>query len=358
MTDALRKTPLMDAHLEAGAKLVPFAGWSMPIHYGSQIAEHRAVRNDAGMFDVSHMMVTDFAGDMREPLCTVLAGKVDELADGHGLYTVMLNEDAGIIDDLIIYRRANGYRLVTNAGTRARVLEWLDQHGLVYKQRSDIAIIAVQGPRAIARFQEVLETNDAQATFDVAAIESFAYAEHGGLMIARTGYTGEDGVEVFAPAAEAPNLWQRLRERGVAPCGLGARDTLRLEAGMNLHGQDMDETTTPLECSLGWTVRRADSGFIGAEAMAAQRQQNPHRVLRGVVLEDKGVLRAGQEIDTDRGRGVVTSGIFSPTLEFSIGMARVPRGAASNCTVTIRDKAKPARFVKPPFVRLGERVFE
>ena len=337
--------------------MTPFAGWAMPLHYGSQIAEHHQVRRAAGMFDVSHMAVIDLAGEGAPALLAyVFAGDAGKAIAGRAVYGVLLNENAGVIDDVILYGRENGYRLVANAANRERVLKWL-LAGLQYtdadiREREDLAMIAVQGPQARDAFA-------AATGVDVQDLAPFATLEHGAWMVARTGYTGEDGVEAILPGADAAELWRRLAAAGVAPAGLAARDTLRLEAGLNLHGQDMDEETTPLEANLGWSVtwEPAQRDFIGRDALAKQRAEKPAQVQKGIVLEAKGVLRHDQVVVTERGEGVVTSGSFSPTLGYSIALARVPRGAAGDCRVRLRGREAPARIIKPPFVRHGKRVY-
>ena len=353
-----RRTSLHDEHVAAGARMTPFAGWTMPLHYGSQIAEHHQVRRAAGMFDVSHMAVIDLAGAGALGLLGyVFAGDPGKATPGRAVYGVILNENAGVIDDVILYGREDGYRLVANAANRERVLGWL-LGGLKYtdatiREREDLAMIAVQGPQARAAFAEA-------AGVDVQGLAPFATLEHGAWMIARTGYTGEDGVEAILPDDEAPELWRRLATAGVAPAGLAARDTLRLEAGLNLHGQDMDEHTTPLEANLGWTIawNPPERDFIGRTALAQQRAEKSANVQKGIVMEEaKGVLRHGHVVVTELGEGVITSGSFSPTLGYSIALARVPRGAAGECRVRLRGREAPARIIKPPFVRHGKRVY-
>jgi aminomethyltransferase len=354
----LRRTPLYPAHVAAGARLVPFAGWEMPVHYGSQLNEHHAVRSGAGMFDVSHMAIIDLAGDgCRAFLQRVIANDVDRLTEvGKALYGVLLNEAGGVIDDLIVYRRANGYRIVSNAGTRERVLGWLreqNRDGVALAER-DLAMIAVQGPKALERFAAVTGWTG------LGDLASFSAVERGEWMVARTGYTGEDGVEAMLPAADALELWNDLAGAGVDPIGLGARDTLRLEAGLNLYGQDMDEHTSPLVANLGWTIawEPATRAFIGRAALEAERAAGVAERLTGLVMEARGVLRHGQRVRTAAGDGVVTSGIFSPTLGYSIALARVPLQARGACEVEIRGKLHPARIVRPPFVRKGAKVFQ
>lgn len=358
----LLRTPLYPAHVAAGARLVPFAGWEMPLHYGSQLAEHHVVRSASGVFDVSHMAIFDLSGaGTTELLERVVANNVARLdAVGKALYGVALNENGGVIDDLIVYRRADGYRVVSNAGTRARVLEWFAacNTGGVHIVEQPLAMLAVQGPRALALFEQ------AAAWAGLDGLAPFSAVERGAWMVARTGYTGEDGCEVMLPGAEAMALWDELVRLGVAPVGLGARDTLRLEAGLNLYGQDMDESTSPLVSNLGWTIawQPAERSFIGRAALEAARARGVDARLTGLVMEARGVLRHGQPVRTATGTGVVTSGIFSPTLGYSIALARVPKSASGAseqaCEVEIRGKWHPARLVKPPFVRSGQRVFE
>ncbi|MEQ8484569.1 MAG: glycine cleavage system aminomethyltransferase GcvT [Pseudomonadales bacterium] len=360
MPDAARplRTPLFDLHVAADGRMVDFAGWEMPLHYGSQIGEHHAVRNGAGMFDVSHMAVIDLpgaaAGSLLQRLVANDVGRLD--AVGRALYGVMLNEGGGVIDDLIVYRRPDGYRVVSNAGTRAKVLAWLaaqNREGVAVAE-TPLAMVAVQGPEAIDRFEA------ATGWRGVAEIAPFRAVEQDGWMVARTGYTGEDGVEVMLPGDAAVGLWRALAEAGVTPAGLGARDTLRLEAGLNLYGQDMDETVSPLEANLGWTIawKPETRDFVGRAALARQRADGVKRRLTGLVLEERGVLRHGQRVETGAGDGEVTSGIFSPTLGYSIALARVPRDAQGECRVDMRGRWKTARLVKPPFVRHGKQVFE
>lgn len=357
-SSASRRTALHACHLAAGGKMVPFAGWDMPLHYGSQIAEHHAVRTGAGMFDVSHMTIVDVSGTGAEALLSRLVandvGKLDR--PGKALYGTLLNDAGGILDDLIVYRRESGLRAVVNASTRDKVLAWFTQQnaeGARIEER-DLAMVAVQGPEAITRFEAV------SGWRQVAEIEGFSAREQDSWMVARTGYTGEDGVEVMLPGAAAVTLWEQLAAAGVAPAGLGARDTLRLEAGLNLYGQDMDETTTPLESNLAWTVAWKPEGrqFVGRAALETQRAAGVGAKLTGLVLEGRGVLRHGQRVISDAGEGVVTSGIFSPTLGYSIALARLPRAARGACQVDVRGKLLPVRIVKPPFVRHGKQVFE
>ncbi|PWG62966.1 glycine cleavage system aminomethyltransferase GcvT [Spiribacter halobius] len=353
------RTALHGRHREAGARLVDFAGWEMPIQYRSQIEEHHAVRRAAGAFDVSHMGVVDIEGERAtDCLRYLLANDVGRLeADGRALYTCLLNEQGGVLDDLIVYRRdPQRYRTVVNAATREKDLAWMRRHaeafGVSVRYRDDLAMIAVQGPEARERAGPALPMAVAEPA---AALRPFTAAEGGGWFVSRTGYTGEDGYEVILPADDAVAFWDALMSAGVAPCGLGARDTLRLEAGLNLYGQDMDETVTPLESNLGWTVafEPAERDFIGRDALERQREAGVARKLVGLVLEGRGVLRAHQTVSDGEHAGELTSGSFAPTLGQSIGLARVPQGFGERCEVSIRGRALPARVVRPPFVRHG-----
>ena len=346
----LNKTPLYDTHLACGAKTVDFGGWDMPLHYGSQLDEHHAVRRGAGMFDVSHMLAVDMAGPGTcDFLRRLLANDVGRLATpGKALYTCMLNESGGVIDDLIVYRlEPERFRLVVNAGTAAKDVAWMRAQGGSPRERRELAIIAVQGPQARDKVWSV------RPQWKAEALPVFAAAEFGPVTVARTGYTGEDGFEIILPAADAPSLWNDLRGAGVAPCGLGARDTLRLEAGMNLYGNDMDETVSPLDAGLAWTVAMKDARvFNGRAALEAKGQS---RAFLGLKLAERGVMRSHMKVLTPRGDGEITSGTFSPTMNVSIALARLPAGAAPGDAVQVemRGKPVPATVVKPPFVRNG-----
>lgn len=355
----MRRTPLYKAHLDAGARMVDFAGWEMPINYGSQIDEHHAVRRDAGMFDVSHMCPVDITGvQAMDYLRRLLANDVDKLqAPGKALYTCMLDDNGGIIDDLICYfLSGTHYRVVVNAGTREKDQAWMREQAAGFDVEvtpmEDYAILAVQGPKARTRVIGLLAPDLKEAA---ESLVPFSATECGNLFVARTGYTGEDGFEVIVAAEGAKPLWDSLLAVNVKPCGLGARDSLRLEAGMNLYGQDMDESVTPLDSGLAWTLAMDDDrGFIGREALEAQRARGVDRRFTGLVLAGRGVLRQGQSVRTDRGEGVVTSGGFSPTLERAIGLARLPAGDDDRCEVDIRGRWLEARTVRPPFVRSGK----
>ena len=363
----LKTTPLNVAHRTAGARMVDFGGWDMPVNYGSQIDEHHAVRTDCGMFDVSHMLPIDVSGDgVRDFLRFALANNVDKLKTaGKALYSCLLNHDGGVIDDLIVYFfRENWFRIVVNAGTADKDVQWLGllrdslKAPIELRPRRDLAMIAIQGPNARTKVWQVVPSakpaTETMKPFSAAEIDA---REYGRMMICRTGYTGEDGFEVMLPATSAMAFWSALARAGVRPCGLGARDTLRLEAGMNLYGQDMDETTSPLESGLAWTVDLVSPrDFVGRHALT---QQPAKRQMVGLVLLDKGgVLRSHQKIMTAKGEGEITSGTFAPTLAKSIGMARVPLGVAAGdiIDVGIRDKILKARVTKMPFVRNGKSL--
>ncbi|HVF33727.1 MAG TPA: glycine cleavage system aminomethyltransferase GcvT [Candidatus Saccharimonadia bacterium] len=354
-----QRTVLNETHRAHGARMVDFGGWDMPLNYGSQLDEHHHVRRGAGMFDVSHMTVVDLRGPrVREFLRHLLANDVDKLKKpGKALYSCMLDPRGGVIDDLIVYfMDESWFRMVVNAATRDKDLAWIAQHAPAYDvavtERRDLAMIAVQGPNARELVHGLLAPADAAA---VAKLGKFSAANAGELFIARTGYTGEDGYEIIVPEAHAVALWQRLAAAGVAPCGLGARDTLRLEAGMNLYGQDMDETTTPFEAALAWTVALdGERDFIGRRALEAQQAAGVPRRMVGLVMDDKGVLRHGHTVATAAGDGEILSGTYSPTLGKSIAFARVPAGELGAVHVDIRGRAVPVRIVKPPFVRDGK----
>jgi aminomethyltransferase len=358
-----RQTPLFKLHQELGARIVDFGGWDMPVQYSSQIGEHHAVRRAAGVFDVSHMCVLDLQGTrVRALLQKLLANDVAKLkSPGKALYSCMLNEHGGVIDDLIVYYLSESwFRAVVNAGTRDKDLAWIRRYaqelGVEVRERADLAMLAVQGPEARAKAAQLLEPGPARTALNLAA---FVGAELGGWFVARTGYTGEDGFEIMMPAAQAVPAWRKLNSLGVASCGLGARDTLRLEAGMNLYGNDMDEHTQPYESGLAWTValepRARD--FIGREALEAVSREGSARKLVALLLTDRGVLRSHQKvIIPGGGEGEITSGTFSPTLERSIAFARVPAATGAAVQVDIRGKLLNARVVKAPFVRFGKAL--
>ncbi len=355
----LKLTPLNAIHREHGARMVDFGGWEMPVNYGSQIEEHHAVRGGVGLFDVSHMLPLDIKGaNARAFLRRLLANNVDKLqVSGKALYSCMLNEAGGVIDDLIIYfMDETWFRLVANAGTAEKDLAWIEKMnadwgmGVTLVPRRDLAMIAIQGPDAARVLNEALPGVDSITT----TLKPFNAAAMGEMFIARTGYTGEDGFEVMVLAKSAPFFWKALIEAGGKPIGLGARDTLRLEAGLNLYGQDMDDTTSPLESGLAWTVDlKTERDFVGRQALEASEITQQ---LVGLLLLDKGVLRSHQKVITHNGDGEITSGSFSPTLQQSIALARIPLGLApgDEVEVEIRDKKLRAKVVKYPFVRNGK----
>lgn len=356
-----QKTVLNETHRALGAKMVDFGGWDMPLNYGSQIEEHHVVRRDAGMFDVSHMTVVDLTGArVREFLRFLLANSVDKLkVPGKALYSCMLDDKGGVVDDLIVYFLSEDFfRVVVNAATRDKDLAWITRHAeqfdVAVVERPELSMIAVQGPSARAK---VFATLSAETRAKAEKIGKFVAVEGDGLFIARTGYTGEDGFEIIVAEGDAIALWSRLLDAGVAPAGLGARDTLRLEGGMNLYGQDMDEQVTPWEANLGWTVALdADRPFIGRDALEKQKAAADHPVMVGLVMDSRGVLRHGQRVMTPNGDGEILSGSFSPTLGKSIAFARVPAGSPGELQVDIRGKLLPVRVVRYPFVRDGKAV--
>jgi aminomethyltransferase len=356
-----KRTPLYDRHVDGGARIVDFGGWDMPLHYGSQIEEHHTVRRHAGAFDVSHMTVIDVSGSDAMPfLQHLLANDVGKLKTrGKALYSSMLNDAGGVIDDLIVYYLgAARYRVVVNAATRDKDLAWISKQAAAFSvstvEQPDLAMIAVQGPAARELAATLIDDDYRDASL---ALQPFHAMEAGKLFIARTGYTGEDGWEIVLPSADAPDFWSRCLTIGVRPCGLGARDTLRLEAAMNLYGNDMDETTSPLVSGLGWTIAWEPLGrnFIGRKALERIRENKTRARFVGLLLEGRGVLRSHQRVVIDgAGEGEITSGGFSPTLERSIALARVPAGQHDRAQVDIRERMFDVRVLRPPFVRNGK----
>jgi aminomethyltransferase len=354
-----KKTPFYQSHLDASAKMVDFAGWDMPIHYGSQITEHDIIRTDAGMFDVSHMTVVDVSGaDSSAYLRHLLANDIAKLKQyGKALYSCMLNTEGGVVDDLIVYFLGDQfYRVIINSATRDKDLAWLKLQADDFSDtrlavRDDVAMIAVQGPTAREKTLSLFESN----RVELESVGRFEAATIGDYFIARTGYTGEDGFEILMPLDQAVGFWQQLLKAGVKPCGLGARDTLRLEAGMSLYGTDMDESTSPLCSGLGWTLSISDDrNFIGKSALLAEKEQGIKQQLVGIVLKDKGVLRNHLKVVTVKGEGEITSGSYSPTLGKSIALARIPVGVTGEVDVEVRNKMLKAEIVKIPFARNGK----
>jgi aminomethyltransferase len=355
-----KKTALYEQHIAAGGKMVDFAGWEMPIHYGSQLNEHHYIRQEVGVFDVSHMTIVDVKGaDSKTYLRYVLANDVAKLKEpGKALYTCMLNEQAGIIDDLIVYFIAKDcYRLVVNAATREKDLAWLNKQAQAFQislqVRTDLAILAIQGPQACQKVDSLL-AQEFLAKLD--GLKNFQFLMTKDWLVARTGYTGEDGYEIMLPNEQVAKFWQAILAAGIKPCGLGARDTLRLEAGLNLYGSDMDESTTPLESNLAWTVamQPEERDFIGRSSLIKQQQRGIEHKLVGVVLAERGVLRSHQRVVlADGSSGETTSGTFSPTLNKGIALARVPASIKDTCQIDMRGKLVTAHVVKPLFVKQG-----
>jgi glycine cleavage system T protein (aminomethyltransferase) len=360
-----QRTPLYQQHVDAGARIVDFGGWDMPLHYGSQLDEHHSVRSKAGVFDVSHMTVVDLEGkDARAFLRYLLANDVARLQErGKALYSCMLNHRGGVVDDLIVYfLDDHRYRLIVNAGTREKDLQWMaaqaGQYELNISERDGVAMLAVQGPDARRLAAAMLPAGMRDAAL---ALKPFFGIESGDWFVARTGYTGEDGWEIVVPSDAVAALWNDCIAAGIEPCGLGARDTLRLEAGMNLYGTDMDDETSPLEAGLGWTIawEPADRDFAGRAALEEVRANTDRRKFTGLLLESKGILRNHQRVIVDGlPDGEITSGGFSPTMQRSIAMARMPAGDYSRAQVDVRGRLLDVRIVKIPFVRNGQVLTE
>ena len=352
----MNKTPLHKAHIQLGAKMVNFSNWEMPISYSSLIEEHNAVRNTAGIFDVSHMSVFDFDGDNQVAFFEkIFANDIKKIyKDNKAIYGALLNEEGGILDDLIIYHANNKFRLVSNCSTREQNRQWFEKHavefGVKVMERSDMGILAIQGPDALNKILEIKEI-DAQ----VNTLQSFGCMFEGDKLYARTGYTGEDGLELIVPTQDINHLWDQALELGCTPIGLGARDTLRLEAGLNLYGNDMTINNHPYESNMGWTIDMSDENreFIGKDALLSIDQSKSQKIV-GIILQDKGVLRSGYEITHEQGKGVVLSGSYSPTLQSSIGLARVDQGYKENGKVMIRNKLLNIDFVSPRFLGQGK----
>ena len=357
-----QRTPLYDQHLALGAKMVDFGGWDMPLHYGSQVEEHHQVRRDCGVFDVSHMTVVDVSGSQAKAyLQHLLANDIERLQSiGKALYSGMLNEQGGVVDDLIVYLTDFGYRVVVNASTRDKDLAWMRLQSVDFdvqlQARAELAMLAIQGPHARSKTAELVSQSRANL---IQSLKPFEGLPDGEWFIARTGYTGEDGLEIMLPASEVVAFLNELVGAGISPIGLGARDTLRLEAGLNLYGQDMDESVTPLAANMAWTIawEPASRGFVGRAALQKQKAEGVASKLVGLVLEERGVLRAHQVVRVEGvGEGEITSGSFSPTLGKSIALARVPAATNERAEVEIRGKWYPVRVVKPMFVRNGKAL--
>ncbi|WP_428087823.1 glycine cleavage system aminomethyltransferase GcvT [Candidatus Thioglobus sp.] len=355
----MKRTPLYQAHVDNGGKMVDFGGWEMPLNYGSQIQEHHQVRDDAGMFDVSHMTTVDFKGAQAKSFLQILiANDVDKLkTSGKALYSCMLNETGGVVDDLIVYYiNDEDYRMVINAGTTDKDIAWINAQAqgfdVTVEPKFDLAMIAVQGPKAREKVFAAMPGIEGVA----GELKPFNAASLGGLFVARTGYTGEDGFEIMLPSSSAEFTWKMLLEVGVKPCGLGARDTLRLEAGMSLYGSEMNEEVSPLEAALTWTVDLSNENrrFVGRDALESLKTAGANNTTVGLVLEGKGVIRDQQKVMTNLGAGKITSGSFSPTMGKAIALASVPKGSSGLCEIEMRNKQVSAKIVKPPFVRNGK----
>ena len=352
----MNKTPLNKSHIELGAKMVNFSNWEMPISYSSLIEEHNAVRNTVGIFDVSHMSVFDFDGDNQVAFFEkIFANDIKKIyKDNKAIYGALLNEEGGILDDLIIYHANNKFRLVSNCSTREQNRQWFEKHavefGVKVMERSDMGILAIQGPDALNKILEIKEIDN-----QVNTLQSFGCMFEGDKLYARTGYTGEDGLELIVPTKDINHLWDQALELGCTPIGLGARDTLRLEAGLNLYGNDMTINNHPYESNMGWTIDMSDENreFIGKDALLSIDQSKSQKIV-GIILQDKGILRSGYEITHEQGKGVVLSGSYSPTLQSSIGLARVDQGYKENGKVMIRNKLLNIDFVSPRFLGQGK----
>ena len=352
----MNKTPLNKSHIELGAKMVNFSNWEMPISYSSLIEEHNAVRSTVGIFDVSHMSVFDFDGDNQVAFFEkIFANDIKKIyKDNKAIYGALLNEEGGILDDLIIYHANNKFRLVSNCSTREQNRQWFEKHaiefGVKVMERSDMGILAIQGPDALNKILGIKEIDN-----QVNTLQSFGCMFEGDKLYARTGYTGEDGLELIVPTKDINHLWDQALELGCTPIGLGARDTLRLEAGLNLYGNDMTINNHPYESNMGWTIDMSDESreFIGKDALLSIDQSKSQKIV-GIILQDKGILRSGYEITHEQGKGVVLSGSYSPTLQSSIGLARVDQGYKENGKVMIRNKLLNIDFVSPRFLGQGK----
>lgn len=359
----MRQTPFYQNHLESNAKIVDFGGWALPINYGSQIKEHEAVRTSCGMFDVSHMLITDITGAESRKFIRYLisndVAKLEKHGIGKALYSGLLNHDAGIIDDLIVYLMPFGYRLVTNAATEEKDMAWINniakQFEVKFVNRRDLAMLAVQGPLAI----EKVITIRPHLSSALSNLKAFMAIEDHGCFYARTGYTGENGLEIMIPTTIASQFWNELLNNGVIPCGLGARDTLRLEAGMNLYGHDMDENFTPLDSGMDWVVDLSDEtrDFIGKSNYIRLKTLAEYDIQVGLILNGRGVLREGQTIVVNNNNvGIITSGTFAPSLKLSVAIARVKSDTPDTVLVQIRDNLESAKVVKLPFIRNGKSL--
>ncbi len=345
--------------------MIDFHGWDMPINYGSQLSEHEQVRNSCGIFDVSHMTILDFEGkDVKEFLRKLLANDINSLnEDFDGLYSALLNESGGILDDLIAYKLESGYRLVFNCATRESDISWVvSQVGdmnVSFSERLDLSMIAMQGPDV---FEVLSRCFSAETSNELKKKRPFQGLMENGTLVTTTGYTGEKGVEIMIDNEKANSLWQKAIQSGARPVGLAARDTLRLEAGMNLYGFEMDKMISPLECNMAWTVSLKDKerSFIGKEAFELKKKNGDHDLLKGLLFEDRCIVRSNQEIFFDEKKtkeGIVTSGTYSPTLKKSIALARIVHSDKETCLAEVRGKIFTAAIGQPRFIKEGKVVF-
>ncbi len=345
--------------------MIDFHGWDMPINYGSQLSEHEQVRNSCGIFDVSHMTILDFEGkDVKEFLRKLLANDINSLnEDFDGLYSALLNESGGILDDLIAYKLESGYRLVFNCATRESDISWVvSQVGdmnVSFSERLDLSMIAMQGPDV---FEVLSRCFSAETSNELKKKRPFQGLMENGTLVTTTGYTGEKGVEIMIDNEKANSLWQKAIQSGARPVGLAARDTLRLEAGMNLYGFEMDKMISPLECNMAWTVSLKDKerSFIGKEAFELKKKNGDHDLLKGLLFEDRCIVRSNQEIFFDEKKtkkGIVTSGTYSPTLKKSIALARIVHSDKETCLAEVRGKIFTAAIGQPRFIKEGKIVF-
>jgi len=350
----MNKTDLFQEHINLGAKMVDFGGWNMPINYGSQINEHKTVRSNVGIFDVSHMSVFDLNGSEQiDFLRNLLPNDVAKISSpNRALYSPLLDESGGIMDDLIVYNLGSHYRIISNCATSSQNHKWFKKHSEDYDVevtfRKDLSIIAVQGPNSLKILKKIgMENLDDLIDFDLKMLNS--------TMVAKTGYTGEEGFEIVVKSSEVQSLWKKLIEAEASPIGLGARDTLRLEAGLNLYGTDMDTSNHPFESNLAWTIDLSDNerNFIGKSSLEKINKESSKELV-GIILKEKGVLRSNQIITHKSGSGIVLSGTFSPSFGFSIALARLDKGHKGIGKVEIRNKEFNIEIVSPPFIRKGK----
>jgi aminomethyltransferase len=356
----LRRTPLYDEHRALGARLVDFAGWEMPVQYSGIKAEHQAVRNRAGLFDVSHMGEAVFRGpDAEEAVQRLVTRDVSRLEAGQSGYSAVCYEDGGTVDDVLVYRRPEDYLVVVNAANREKDLDHFESNTKdldveISDETEDWALLALQGPEAASLLQDLTET-------DLSSLKYFRFTEgevagaRG--IVSRTGYTGEDGFELYLSADDAPRVWRTLREAGATPAGLGARDTLRLEAGMCLYGNELDPETTPLEAGIGFAVHLdKEEEFIGQDALRREKEEGLRKKLVGFEVEGRGIARHDHPVKVEAETvGRVTSGTLSPTLNKAIGLALVSPGVEDRFEVVIRERPVEAHTVKLPFYKREKR---